>query len=285
MSLKRKFDTWFAELRDSIADYGYYINFKQVYENLENTAPELKKMSKLIGSKNIESEFIALINKNPEVLSCIPLLLATRETQIPACNIVYDFKNPNLSAKQYAVFMQETGLFDLLQNPLVGGTLINCAIGIEIGLNANARKNRSGHLMENLVQKHIERAGFIKDETYFKEMNACEIEERFGIDLGALTNQGQTEKRFDFVIYTPDMIYGVESNFYQSTGSKINETARGYMSLASKAEMIPGFTFVWITDGKGWKKTKSALKTAYNTIEHLYNIADLENDIINKMTQ
>ena len=39
-------------------------------------------------------------------------------------------------------------------------------LGVEVGLDSNGRKNRGGHLMEDLVENHIANAGFVKDVTY-----------------------------------------------------------------------------------------------------------------------
>ena len=133
--------------------------------------------------------------------------------------------------------------------------------------------------MENLVESYIQKAGYIKDKTYFKEMYIHEITEKWNIDLSAISNQGKMEKRFDFVIKTENMIYGIETNFYASGGSKLNETARSYKQIAQEAESIHGFTFVWFTDGKGWNSAKHNLEETFDVLPHVYNIDDLEHDI------
>lgn len=282
----RDFMTWLSGFRDSIADYGYYIDFEKVHRNVEGIKVELNILNSLIGSKNIEAEFEALLEKYPEILKCIPLLLAVRANEIYAIDgdgeFTYEFKKPNLSAKQYKVFMRKTGLFDLMANHIVNN-LVDYATGVETGLDSNGRKNRGGHLMENLVESFIKKAGFVKDETYFKEMYIHQITEKWGIDLSALSNQGKMEKRFDFVIKTDNMIYGIETNFYGSGGSKLNETARSYKTLALETDTIDGFTFVWFTDGKGWTSARNNLEETFDVMEHIYSIKDLENDIINEV--
>lgn len=279
----RDFMTWLSGFRDSIADYGYYIDFEKVHRNVEGIKVELNILNSLIGSKNIEAEFEVLLEKYPEILKCIPLLLAVRANEIYVIDgdgeFTYEFKKPNLSAEQYKVFMRKTGLFDLMTNHIVNN-LVDYATGVETGLDSNGRKNRGGHLMENLVESFIKKAGFIKGETYFKEMYIHQITEKWGIDLSALSNQGKMEKRFDFVIKTDNMIYGIETNFYGSGGSKLNETARSYKTLALETDTIDGFTFVWFTDGKGWTSARNNLEETFDVMEHIYSIKDLENDII-----
>lgn len=282
----RDFMTWLSGFRDSIADYGYYIDFEKVHRNVDAIKIELNILNSLIGSKNIEEDFEALINKYPEVLKCIPLLLAVRANEIYAIDgdgeFVYGFKKPNLSTEQYKIFMRKTGLFDLMTNHIINN-LVDYATGVETGLDSNGRKNRGGHLMENLVESFIKKSGFVKDETYFKEMYIHQITEKWGIDLSAISNQGKMEKRFDFVIKTDKMIYGIETNFYGSGGSKLNETARSYKTLALETDTIDGFTFVWFTDGKGWTTARNNLEETFDVMEHIYNIKDLENKIIDKV--
>ena len=283
---RRDFNTWLSGFRDSIADYGYYIDFEKVHRNVDNIKVELNILNSLIGSKNIENDFESLIKKYPEVLKCIPLLLAVRTTEIYAMDengaFTYNFKNVNLTPEQYKVFMRKTGLFDLLENHIINN-LVDYATGVETGLDSNGRKNRGGHLMEDLVESFIKKTGFVKNVSYFKEMYIHEITEKWGIDLSAISNQGKMEKRFDYVIKTSYMIYGIETNFYGSGGSKLNETARSYKTLANEADTIDGFTFVWFTDGKGWTSARHNLEETFDVMEHIYNIKDMENGIISEV--
>lgn len=282
----RNFSEWLSGFRDSIADYGYYIDFEKVHRNVDNIKVELNILNSLIGSNNIETDFENLINKYPETLKCIPLLLAVRSNEIYAIDgdgdYTYNFKNPNLSVEQYNVFMRKTGLYDLIENHIVNN-LVDYATGVETGLDSNGRKNRGGHLMENLVESFIQKAGFVKDTSYFKEMYIHQITDKWNIDLSAISNQGKTEKRFDFVVKTPNMIYGIETNFYGSGGNKLNETARSYKTLALETDTIDGFTFVWFTDGKGWTSARHNLEETFDVMEHVYNINDMENGIITEV--
>ena len=290
--MKRNFNVWLSGFRDSIADYGYYIDFEKVHRNVDNIKVELNILNSLIGSKNIETDFENLMRKYPEVLKCIPLLLAVRASEIYCQDengghlFQFDFGKypPNSHAhyERYKYFMRETGLFDLLENHIVNN-LVDYATGVETGLDSNGRKNRGGHLMEDLVESFIRKSGFEKDKTYFKEMYIHQITEKWGLDLSAISNQGKMEKRFDFVVKTPNMLYGIETNFYGSGGSKLNETARSYKTLALETDTIDGFTFVWFTDGKGWMSARNNLEETFDVMEHIYNIKDLENGIITEV--
>lgn len=288
-SMARNFNNWLASFRDSIADYSYYIDFEKVYRNVDSIKVELNILNSLIGSRNIKEDFNALIKKYPEVLKCIPLLLAVRSNEIYCQDenggYLYQFdfgkypSNSHAYYERYSYFMEQTGLFDLLENHIINN-LVDYATGVETGLDSNGRKNRGGHLMENLVEGFIKKAGFVKGTNYFKEMYIHQITDKWGVDLSAISNQGKMEKRFDFVVKTPSMIYGIETNFYGSGGSKLNETARSYKTLALETDTIDGFTFVWFTDGKGWTSARNNLEETFDVMEHIYSIKDLEDGII-----
>ena len=290
--VKRDFIEWLSGFRPSIADYRFYINFDKVYRNVDNIKVELNILNSLIGSHNIEEEFRCILSKYPEVLQCIPILLAVRASEIYCQDdrggILFNFNHKKFSLSteddldKYVFFMKETGLFDLLSKHIINN-LVDYVMGVETGLDSNGRKNRGGHLMENLVEKFIIKAGFIKGVNYFKEMYIHEITEKWGIDLFAISNQGTTEKRFDFVVKTDNMIYVIETNFYSGGGSKLNETARSYKTLALESNTIDEITFVWFTDGKGWNSAKNNLKETFDVMEHIYNIKDLENNIISEV--
>ena len=281
----RNFSEWLGSFRSSIANYGYYVDFDKIYSNIDKVKIELNILNSLIGSRSIETDFENLIKKYPETLKCIPLLLAVRADEIYAIDeegeFTYNFKKANLTVEQYKIFMRKTGLFDLIADHIVNN-LFDYATGVETGLDSNGRKNRGGHLMEDLVESFIKKSGFIKGIDYFKEMYIHQITDKWGINLSAISNHGKTEKRFDFVIKTDNMIYGIETNFYGSRGSNLNETARSYKTLALETDTVDGLEFVWFTDGKGWTSARHNLEETFDVMEHVYNIKDLENDIINK---
>ena len=283
--MKRNFNDWLAQFRSSIANYEYYTDFNKVFENVDAIKIELNIMNSLIGSKNIEADFATLLATYPNVLKCIPVLIAKREMDIETVDeegsFCYNFRKMNYSVDQYKIFMRKTGIFNLLENRIIG-SLVDYVTGVETGLDSNGRKNRGGHLMENLVESFIQKAGFIRDSTYFKEMYIHEIEAKWGIDLSSISNNGGAEKRFDFVVKGKNTVYGIETNFYTSSGSKLNETARSYKTITMETKDLGYFKFVWFTDGCGWRSAKNNLKETFDVLDHLYNIADLENDIISK---
>lgn len=277
--MKRNFKEWFNTFTDSIATYEYYTDFNTVYKNIDKIKVELNIMNSLVGSKNIENDFDNLFKKYPEIRKCLPLLIAVREKEIKVVDdgekLKYNFTNID-DIVLLKRFMRKTGLFDLISNHLVSN-LVDYATGVEVGLGSNGRKNRGGHLMEDVLQGFIEKEGFVLNQNYFKEMYLKDIEHKWNIDLSSLSNLGKVAKRFDYVVKTDNCIYAFETNFYSSSGSKLNETARSYKMIAEESKNIKGFAFVWVTDGLGWVDARNNLEETFDIMDNLYNIKDLSN--------
>lgn len=284
--MTRNFNEWLSKFKTSISDYTYYVDFEKIYKNVDKVKVELNILNSLIGSKNIEEEFQNILVKYPETLECIPLLLAVRSREIfvkdEINEYLFKFDKMVYSMKDYTKFMKESGLFDLLQNHIINN-LYDYVLGIEVGLDSNGRKNRGGHLMENLVESYIIKAGYIKDVNYFKEMYLKDIEKKWNLDLSEMSGHNTSTKRFDFVIKTDKQVYVIETNFYSSGGSKLNETARSYKMLAQESKKVEGVTFIWFTDGTGWNSARKNLEETFNELETMYNIDDLENGILENL--
>lgn len=276
---KRQFTEWLKTFRESINGYTYYTDFSKVYENAEQLKIEINILNSLIGSQTIEADFENILNKYPQCLKAIPILLAVRESEIYCQDdkgaVNYSFKNKTQTIEQYKYFMRKTGLFGLLQNHIISN-LYDYVTGVEVGLDSNGRKNRGGHQMENLVESYLKKAGV----EYYKEMYLTDIERRWHIDLSSISGNGTSTKRWDFVVKTSNCIYVIETNFYKSEGSKLNETSRSYKMIAEEAKAISGFKFIWITDGSGWSSARRNLEETFNVLDTLYNIADMENGLL-----
>lgn len=275
---KRNFDDWFKTFRASINQYDYYTDFAKVYANAELLKVEIYLLNSLVGARDIERDFEKLLAQYPKCLQAVPILLAVRQNEIFCRDdngeFTYRFDEPNQSVEQYKYFMRRTGLFDMLQNHIIAN-LYDYVTGVEVGLDSNGRKNRGGHQMENLVESFLKRAGV----EYFTEKYNYELEEMFGLDLSAITANRTSTKRFDFVVKTANKVFGIETNFYTSGGSKLNETARSYKMIAQEARGIDGFKFVWITDGNGWQSARRNLQETFFVLPTLYNISDMEDGI------
>ena len=280
--MKRNFDEWFATFQKNIYGYSVYIDFEKVYANAKKVKAELNLLNSLIGEKSIEEEFLKIVKEYPKTLKCIPILLAVREKKIEVYhnfeNYIFEFNQMNYPIEKYVDFMKDSGLFDLMKNHLIAN-LYDYVTGVEVGLNSHGRKNRGGKEMEKLVLSFIKPLA----HDFFPEMKTQKIEDKWDVDLSALSNSGRTVKRFDFVVKTNKKIYLIETNFYSKQGSKLNETARSYKQLYLESINIPEVEFIWITDGPGWKHAKNNLMETFDVMPNIYNINDLQNDILKKI--
>lgn len=168
--MKRNFEDIIVNLKESIADFGYYVDFNKVYENVDNIKTELCLLNFLVGSKNIEQDFIKLIEKYPECLKVVPILLAIRSEEIfilaDKIEKRFNFYNLNYTIEEYVEFMIKSGLFELISDRIINN-LVDYVTGVEVGLDSNGRKNRGGHLMEDLVESYIKK---MPNVIYHKEM-------------------------------------------------------------------------------------------------------------------
>ncbi len=279
--MKQTFEDLIHNLKDSIADYRYYTDFDKVYRNVNRYRVELNILNSLIGSYNIEAEFIQLLKRYPEVLNVIPLLLAVRKSELLFFDGVLlrlDFSQKSNDDQAYLRMMRESGLFEMMERARIK-SFEDYLTGVEVGLDSNARKNRTGTTMENIVESFIRDIPGIE---YHRELTKDRINQIYGVDLDSYLIQSQemnlASKRFDFVIKTIEHLYIIETNYYGSSGSKLNETARSYKSLGADLALADNVTFIWITDGAGWRSAQNNLRETYMTLEHLYTLKDLEDD-------
>ncbi len=282
--MKRAFDEIIANLKTTIADYAYFTDFSKVYKNVANEKDDLIKLNSLINSgEKFDDLFISLIHSNPEVLKTIPLLIAVRENKIVIQDssigeTQYFFDKYNGSDKAYLIFMNKTGLRDLIANGKITN-LIDYAVGVEVGLDSNARKNRTGKSMELLVESYLKS---VPDLKVLSQVTGDDIEKEFGFtgldDIELSDNDGtkKAEKIYDFACLYDGVLFLIETNFYGSGGSKLNETARSYQELAERLKHVKKCHFVWITDGIGWRTAKGNLLESYEHQENLLTLKDLE---------
>lgn len=269
------FGSWRESFRKTIAQYTYYVDFDKVYNDVNEMKDRIELMNRLKGSSNIKEDFIELAAHHPEVLKCIPALMAITDPEIYVDDNgedkLYDFDKGEQPLEEYAYFLERSGLFELLSKNLIGN-LHDYIIGVSVGLDSNARKNRTGKRMEEIVCRYLQESGL----EFYKQMNMKSLDMNLGTNISDTYPDEIKSKKFDFIVYHNNRIYAIETNFYQSGGSKPSETVRSYIGIQKQAQDIPGFMFIWITDGRGWEKNKSSLKKAYGGIESIYNLQELE---------
>lgn len=281
--MKRDFEDIISNLKETINDYKYYVDFEKIYQRVEDCEEELNYLNTLIGSENIEKDFCYLIQENKSILNVIPPLLALRNKQVFILDgilIKYDFENKSMTSEEYCHFMRKSGLFKLLEENKISN-LKDYITGLEVGMDTNARKNRGGRQMEELVESYLKEANV----NYRKQVSKKQIENLYNLKINEFNHADKfnANKIFDFAVKTENQLYLIETNFYTGNGSKLNETARSFKSLAKDINSIDNVTFIWITDGVGWKTAKNNLKETYESIDNIYTIYDLERKLFSSI--
>lgn len=263
--MKEQFKTFLSQLSETNATLDYFVDFEKVKGNVRKIALKLNQLNYLIGKDNLEEAINDLYEENPKVFEVLDILIAVRNKN---AKTLYNtgkitlLKSYFTSPKGVLEYICETGLAEVFKNKEISN-LVDYVFGIEVGLDTNARKNRGGDNMSKAVSLLFDR-----EEIYYKK----EVNSTLFLDIESL---GVDVKRFDFVIKTRKKTYLIETNFYNTGGSKLNEVARAYSEVAPKINQYENYEFVWITDGQGWLSAKNKLEEAYNIIPNVYNLTTL----------
>lgn len=265
---EQEFEIFMSQLKETNQTLDFFCDFEKIYNNVENIKLSLCILNSLIGSIDLRKSVETIWQRDKTAFSVMDILIAVRKNDkkkfVDAFGNCARIDSMFTSVDKVMDYLEETGLAEVFTSRKVKD-LVDYVFGIETGLDTNARKNRSGHIMEGTVHKILTDAGIEhRQEVYSREW--AEITAVLGDD----------EKRFDFVIETPNKIYLMEVNFYSGGGSKLNEVARSYSDIAPKINSVPGFEFIWITDGKGWKSAKNKLQEAFSIIPGIYNLTSIQ---------
>ena len=263
-----RFNEFMKPLKETHFSLKDYVDFPKVEANVEAISIKLNQLNYLIGQTDMAAAVRRLWDENPKVFSVLDILIAVRtkdkKKAIDAYGNIHLVSDYFDSPEKVTEFLNETGLTTVFQQKQIKN-LVDYVFGVEVGLDSNARKNRGGHIMEGLVANILSRNGIsFEQEVYYTEFP--EIVKALGAD----------NKRFDFVIRTARKTYLIEANFYTGGGSKLNEVARSYSELAPKINAVPGFEFVWITDGIGWESARNKLEEAFAHIPSVYNLTNIQ---------
>lgn len=263
--MKEQFKTFLSQLSETNATLDYFVDFEKVKGNVRKIALKLNQLNYLIGKDNLEEAINDLYDENPKVFEVLDILIAVHNKNAKTLDNtgkITLLESYFTSPKGILEYICETGLAEVFKNKEISN-LVDYVFGIEVGLDTNARKNRGGDNMSKAVLLLFDR-----EEIYYKK----EVNSTLFLDIESL---GVDVKRFDFVIKTKKKTYLIETNFYNTGGSKLNEVARAYSEVAPKINQYENYEFVWITDGQGWLSAKNKLEEAYNTIPSVYNLTTL----------
>ena len=269
--MKKDFNLFMSQLQETNQTLDFFCDFDKISQNVEDIKLSLCMLNSLIGSTDMRKSVETIWKRDKSAFNVMDILIAVRSEgkkkvldSLGNCVVLDSLFE---SVDGVMEFLDNTGLAEIFQSKKIND-LVDYVFGIETGLDTNARKNRSGHVMEGMVARILDKNGIrYRQEVYSSEWPA--ITKVLGDD----------EKRFDFVIKTKDKTYLIEVNFYSGGGSKLNEVARSYSDIAPKINSVLGFEFVWITDGIGWNSAKNKLQEAYSIIPSVYNLTNISSFI------
>lgn len=262
----------------------YYINWKKVDRKTKIFELELNTLNYLIGKEDIYNESLKLFTKQPSLLKAIPSLIASRDKVL---NILSINNNDNMSFKEldfkkidsnrikdYVDFINQSGLLNFLQNK-AKRSLVDYVYGVEAGLDSNARKNRSGKIMEDILERHVAKISKEQEIEWKAQATASYIKSNWNIEVPV----DKSERRFDVAVYSKERhkVWLIETNYYGGGGSKLKAVAGEFTELSQfVASSKDNVEFVWVTDGQGWKTARLPLSEAFEHIQNVFNLSMLK---------
>lgn len=282
-------DILFTQITSSFKEKGillwdYFVNWEKVHKNIKPIEKELNLLNVLIGKEDVEKEVYELLKEYPQVIKTFPFLIAFRDTKVSMLTDVteflykdYDFKHRVITdedCKDLTAFFMQSGLGDLVKDKRVKN-LVDYVTGVEVGLDSNGRKNRGGTMMENIVETFVKSASDELGLEYMSQANAKKIKDKWGITIQV----DKSSRNLDFAINKDGKLYFIECNFYGGGGSKLKSTATEYVKM-NEYWNAQNITFIWVTDGAGWKSTLKPLREYFDKTDYLLNLELLKKKIL-----
>jgi type II restriction enzyme len=278
---EQAFEDFFETLRPSLKLWDYFVNWDKVYRNTKKIEIQLNLWNYLLGKPDFDSEFMELLEQHPEIVSSVPSLIVrdgsasqvfsivSDISDLSKPDLVFDFSRPastEADRKLALQFFKQTGLIRLFTKDGVKN-LVDYVIGVEAGLDSNGRKNRSGTSMETIVESYIEPYCKANGLKYLSQATPKVIRENWGFHVPV----DKSSRRFDFAITNGKKLVLMEVNFYGGGGSKLKATCGEYKGLSDLLD-VPNVDFIWITDGEGWITTKEPLRSAFESLDFIWNL-------------
>lgn len=267
--------------------YDFFVNWSKVAQNRDAFKYEAALLKSLRNTTRPIDDLRNLITRYPEVIKVIPILLACRDGIIKVLNAIepdvkyktYYFSKARHTAKEIddvVEFTEKTGLLSMLCQM---ESATDYLLGVEVGLDTNARKNRSGLFLEKMVREVItDLVGRHSDIQWLEQKSFKHVETEFGIS----PPPSLRDRKFDYVVISKGKATNIEVNFYGGTGSKPGEIVSSYINRGEVLSSA-GWEFVWLTDGEGWKSMQSPLRVGVEYIDYVINAYLLQKGILEKI--
>lgn len=293
LDAKQRFDVFIGNLSKTNRTPSYYVDWEKVLNNVKKYELSLHTLNYLVGKEDIYTEALSLFKKQPELVKTIPILLACRETSLDVLKIdnkedmsfySLDFNNiDTANIVTYVNFCSESGLLGFLQKG-INKNLVDYVFGVEVGLDSNARKNRSGKVMEMILNRYVTAACERLKLEHKSQASPVYIFKEWGVTVP----KNEAERSFDEAVFNPTTkkLWLIETNYYGGGGSKLKAVAGEFSDLDKLIkDGSQNIEFVWVTDGQGWNTSKNSLLEAFSQIDYIFNLTMLKNDFLFNLFQ
>lgn len=274
------FECLISNLKETIKTWDYFVNWNKVMKNYRDVEVSLNLLNTLIGKDDIETSAKDLLKEYPKIIGIIPALLAYRERKVKLLSDVsnfsiteYDFAKA-IDVDKAVMFLKKTGFLQLLSDRNIK-SIPDYFIGVEVGLDSNGRKNRSGTSMEDIAEFFIKDICLRNGFEYIVQATADKIKKKWNKDITVT----KSSKRIDFAVNTPNKLYLIETNFCGGGGSKLKSTAGEYAEIYHQWTR-DGHQFIWITDGLGWKSTQRPLRDTFDNTDYIINLDMIQKGVL-----
>ncbi|MEX6014332.1 type II restriction endonuclease [Mammaliicoccus sciuri] len=259
----------------------YWVNFDNVQKNLSlYDEPDLYTLDYLIGKSNVEINNFFI--DRPELMLLFPKLLGIRPKklengylEVQDTDGIYNLNFKKIDTENldlYLKFMHDSGLLWVLKSGL-RKSVHDYAVGVEAGLDSNARKNRSGNMGEAYLEELLKSIAKDKNWIAYGQTTAMTVKKLYNLNL----DETLQNRKFDGSLFNPKRkkLYLFEINNFNSGGSKLKSSATEFKDLHDRFSRT-NHEFIYITDGKGWDTDKSHLVEAMTYIGKVFNYKMVE---------
>ncbi len=276
-------------LIDSNRDHKFFVDWVKVKGSVAEQRQALATLSGILPRPDRKQALKDVIQRDPSVIPVIPLLVAWRlnddhgrvlsdDEREGLKAIEYDFsKRTTISATEAAKiadFCEATGLLGAFEGLT---DLLPYYIGVEVGMDTNARKNRSGKFMEDRIEPLAQDLAKKHGWRLFRQRKFSSLKAE-GID----TPPGLENRKFDLTFVRPDRKISMEINYFDQLGSKPQEVVDSYIQRGGESQRA-GWEFVWVTDGPCWKVDPPQLQKGFGAMDAVMNLSFCKRGVLEAM--
>ncbi|WP_022935282.1 DpnII family type II restriction endonuclease [Mesomycoplasma moatsii] len=264
---KDKLTQYLSSLEKTNIELEDLIDTKKIIKKIDEIEIKLNTLNYIISSNEEEiiKKIKTLYTKNKNVFSVLHTLVASEIDK----ELKFDKKTIKLidltkGVDSIILFFKKTGLLDFIKQNKIKN-FVDYLVGVKVGLDTHARKNRFGlkneKEIEEIIKKEFKKYDFLDIQFQVSKLDIFKSHKKW------------FNKKFDVVIKNNKNSKTIllESSFYNTQGSKISETSRSYENIFNYLKKYNDqYIFIWIADGKGLESIKNDLSTKIE-LDYIFN--------------